>query len=221
LQLIEKRGGSVMKKFVYISLLAVLMMVVGCAPLPPFEIKPQTPNLNIAPSNVKPLNVAIIVQDPMPYTVFYKGQGSYSRDSTAEMRSLGFMLERDLSKIASDTFSQVFRQVVVLRDLPGAGQYDALINLNIGQILMKEKVIVTGETTDISAEWDMSVLDGKNREIFSRKGISPVHNFKWRVTAVRHDTILGINSSMSLILTELAQEWGAMLSNLEIPAAGR
>lgn len=210
-----------MKRFVYILLLGVLVMMIGCAPLPPFEIKPQTPNLNIVPSNVKPLKVAIIVQDPMPYTVFYKGQGSYSRDSTSEMRSLGFMLERDLSKIASDTFSQVFRQVVVLRDLPGAGQYDALINLNIGQILMKEKVIITGETTDISAEWNMSVLDGKNREIFSRKGISPVHNFKWRITAVRHDSILGINSTMSLILAELAQEWGTILSNMEIPAAGR
>ncbi len=200
-----------MKKLAYGLLLITFFTITGCAPLPPYELKPETPNLNISASQIKPFRVALVVQDPMPYTLFYKGEKGYSRDGTAETRAGGFMLERDLSKIASDTFSQVFKQVVVLRDLPQPGQYDATINLNIAQILLKEKVILTGETCDITMEWSMSVLDSQNREILSRQGISPAHNFPFSILTPDHDIILGMNEKLSLILTQLAQEWGTIL----------
>lgn len=210
-----------MKKFVYSLFLIGFFMMTGCAPLPPYEIKPQTPNLNIAQSQIKPFRVALVVQDPMPYTLFYQGEKGYSRDGTAETRAGGFMLERDLSKIASDTFSQVFKQVVVLRDLPQPGQYDATVNLNIGQILLKEKVILTGETCDITAAWTMSLLDNQNREILSRQGISPAHNFPFSILTPDRDIILGMNEKLSLILTQLAQEWGTILYKAELQTAGR
>lgn len=206
-----------MKRFVYVSLLAVFLMMFGCASMPPIEIKPITPNLNIVPSGVRPLKMGIVIQDPMPYSLFYKGQGSYTRDMTADMRAQGLLLERDLSKITYDTFSQAFRQVVILRDLPGPGQYDAVVNLNIGQILAKEHVIVTGETCDITAAWSMTVLDNQNKEIFSTIGISPSHNFKWNAFNPGPGWINGINTTMSLILSELANEWGNTLYKLRIP----
>jgi hypothetical protein len=216
-QLIGKKRRPVMKKFTHLLLLTVILMMVGCASMPPVEIKPITPNLNISPSNVKPLKVAAVIQDPMPYSLFYKGEGSYSRDMTADMRAQGLLLERDLSKIVHDTFSQAFRQVVVLRDMPQPGQYDAVVNLNIGQILAKEHVIVTGETCDITAEWNMTVLNSQNKEIFNTKGISPSHNFKWSAFNPGPGWINGINTTMSLILSELAKEWGTILYKLEIP----
>jgi len=208
-----------MKKFVGISLFTVLLMLVGCASMPPVEIKPVTPNLNIVPSKIRPLKVGVVIQDPMPYSLFYKREGSYTRDMTADMRSQGLLLERDLSKITYDTFSQAFRQVVVLRDLPQPGQYDAVVNLNIGQILAKEHVIVTGETCDITAAWTMTVLNGQNREIFNTKGISPSHNFKWSAFNPGPGWINGINTTMSLILSELAHEWGTTLYQLDMQAS--
>ncbi len=208
-----------MKRFVGISLLTALLMLVGCASMPPVEINPVTPNLNIVPSRIRPLKVAVVIQDPMPYSLFYKGEGSYTRDMTADMRSQGLLLERDLSKITYDTLSQAFRQVVVLRDLPQPGQYDAVVNLNIGQILAKEHVIVTGETCDITAAWTMTVLNGQNREIFNTKGISPSHNFKWSAFNPGPGWINGINTTMSLILSELAHEWGTTLYQLDMQAS--
>ena len=196
-------------------LAAALSVVSGCATLPPYELKPETPNLNIAEK--RPLKIAVVVQDPMSYTLFYKGQGGYSRDSTAECRAGGFALERDLSKIAADTFSQAFEQVVVLRDLPQPGQFDALVSLSIGQILLKERVIITGETCDITAEWNMNVLDSQNRELVSKSGISPAHNFKFSILTPSHDIILGMNDKLSVILAEMAKEWGTALYALEIP----
>jgi len=215
------KTGGLMKRFASAMLIAAFLAVAACAPLPPFEIKPVTPNLNIQSSQVRPLKIAVVIQDPMPYSVFYKGQGSYSRESTAETRSMGFMLERDLTKVVSDTLSQAFTQLVVLRDLPQPGQYDASVNLNIGQILLKEVVVITGETCDITAEWNMTVLDGQNRELFTKKGISPSHNFKFSIINSSHDIILGMNWGLSLILSELSREWGTILYNMEIPTAKR
>ncbi len=210
-----------MKRFVSIMLLSILVLATGCAPMPPFDVRPETPNLSIATSQIRPVKTAIVVQDPMPYTLFYRGQGNYRRDMTAESRAKGFMLERDLSKVVSDTLSQAFNQVVVLRDLPQPGQYDLVVNLNIEQIMMQERVIVTGETCDVTAEWKMSVLDNQNRELLDKRGVSPKHNFKWSAMNPSHDFVLGINSTLSLILSELAKEWGATLSKLDIPTAKR
>jgi hypothetical protein len=198
-------------------LVLALVLVTGCA-VPPFEFNSETPNLNIDLSQKRPLNIAIVVQDPMDYTLFYKGQGGYSRDGTAESRSRGFPIERDLSKISEETFSQIFTQVVVLRDLPQPGQYDAVVNLSIGQILMKERVIVTGETCDVTADWYMSVLDNQNREIFSKKVTSPAHNFKWSAMSPSRDMTIGLNATLSVILSELAREWGNILYAMKIPA---
>lgn len=209
-----------MKRFAMVFLLTAFLAITGCAStLPPIEIKPQTPNLNIAPSNIRPLKVAVVIQDPMPYSFFYKGEKGYSRDMTADLRTQGMLLERDLSKIVQDTLSQAFRQVVILRDLPQPAQYDATVNLNIGQILAKEHVILTGETCDVTAEWNMTVLDGQNKEFLSKKGISPSHNFQWSIVNVGTTWTIGINTTMSLILSELANEWGTILGKLEIPGA--
>jgi hypothetical protein len=206
-----------MKKFVYTLLFFVILLMIGCASMPPVEIKPITPNLNIVPSKIRPLKIGVVIQDPMPYSLFYKGEGSYSRDMTADMRAQGLLLERDLSKIVHDTLSQAFRQVVVFRDMPQPGQYDAVVNLNIGQILAKEHVIVTGETCDITAAWNMTVLDSQNKEILNIKGVSPSHNFKWSAFNPGPGWINGINTTMSLILNELAKEWGTTLYQLDIP----
>jgi hypothetical protein len=211
-----------MKKLSYVVLFTALLAMIGCATTPPIELKPVTPNLNVAPSNVKALLVAVVIQDPMPYSLFYKGEGSYSRDMTADIRNEGLLLERDLSKIVYDTFSQIFKQVVVLRDLPQPGQYGAVVELTIGQILAKEHVVLTGETCDITAEWSMTVLNGKNSEIFRTKGVSPSHNFSWSAFNPGPGWNKGLSTTLSLILNELASEWGTTLYNLEIPGnAGR
>jgi len=60
-------------------------------------------------------------------------------------------------------------------------------------------------------------LDKHNREIFSKKGISPVHNFKWSAMSPSRDMTIGLNATMSMILSELAREWGHILYNMKIP----
>ncbi|MBN2255151.1 MAG: hypothetical protein JW736_05560 [Deltaproteobacteria bacterium] len=208
-----------MKRLSYVVLFTALLAMIGCATTPPVELKPITPNLNIAQSDVRPLLVAVVVQDPMSYTFFYQGEGSYSRDMTAEMRTEGLLLERDLSKVVYETFSQIFKQVVVLRDLPQPGQYDAVVEITINRILNQEHVVLTGETCDITAEWSMTVLNGKNSEIFRTRGISPSHNYGWSAFNPGPGWINGINTNLSLILSELANEWSETLYKLKIPGS--
>jgi len=197
-----------------IILIAALVLITGCA-VPPFDLKVETPNLNIALK--RPLKIAIVVPDPMPYTFLYNGEHGYRRDSTAEVRTMGFPLERDLSRVSSETLSQAFEQAVVLRDLPQPGQYDAVVNLNIGLILLQERVILTGETCDLTVEWAMSVLDGQNREIFTKKGVSPGRNFKFSIMTPSRDLVIGVNEHLPVILNALAREWGTTLYSLDIP----
>lgn len=188
--------------------LVVSTLLAACA-TPPVELRSQIPDLGIAANAKRPLKIAVVVVDPMAYSLFYQGQGAYTRDMTAEMRTKGFPLEAELSRVASDTFSQAFASVVVVRDLPSPGQYDAVVRLDIGQILFKEHVVVTGETCDMTAAWKMSVLDRKNREVLAKQGVSSSHNFAWSAFNPGRGWVMGINEHLPLILTELAQGWGA------------
>lgn len=197
------------------AVLALSAALAACA-TPPVELHSRIPDLGIAPAAKKPLKVAIVVVDPMAYSLFYQGQGTYTRDMTAEMRAQGFPLEAELSRVASDTFSQAFASVVVVRDLPAPGQYDAVVRLDIGQILFKEHVLVTGETCDMTAAWTMSVLDRKNKEVLARKGVSSSHNFSWSVVNPGRGWVMGINEHLPRILTELAQGWGAEVHALPL-----
>lgn len=203
-----------LSRHIFLILVLVLATVTGCA-VPPFDFKVETPNMNIA--SKRPLKIAVVVPDPMSYTFLYNGEKGYRRDDTAGVRAMGFPIERDLSKLSSETFSQGFEQVVVLRDLPQPGQYDAVVNLNIGLILLQERVIVTGETCDLTVEWVMSVLDGQNREILAKKGVSPGRNFKFSIMSPSRDLVIGVNENLPVILNGLAREWGTTLYSLDIP----
>lgn len=193
----------------------VLALAAGCA-TPPMELHPQTPDLGLAAADKRPERIAVVVTDPMPYSLFYQGAGTYTRDMTADIRAGGFPLERELSKVAADTFSQAFASVVVLRELPQPGQYDAVVSLSIGQVLMKEHVVLTGETCDLTAEWAMSVLDRKNKEILAKKGVSPSRNFSWSAFNPGPGFARGIDATLSPILSELARQWGTDLRALDL-----
>lgn len=195
---------------------AAVVLAAGCATMPPVQFDPQTPDLGV--TSKRNLKLAVVIPDPMPYDVFYSGQACpktpnhcYKRDMTAELRSAGFPIESALSRVVSDAFSQAFSQVVVARDLPQAGQYDGVVTLGIGRILNQERVVLTGETNDITAEWTMSVLDKRNKEILNKKGVSPMHNYPWSALNPRPTFVKGITTHLSLILSELAKEWGATL----------
>lgn len=202
-----------------LPLLAALALAAGCA-TPPMELHPRTPDLGLAAADKRPERLAVVVSDPMPYSFFYQGAGTYTRDMTADIRAGGLPLERELSRIGADTFSQAFAQVVVLRELPQPGQYDAVVSLSIGQVLMKEHVVLTGETCDLTAEWAMSVLDGKNKEVLSKKGISSSHNFAWSAFNPGPGFARGIDATLSTILNELARQWASDLRALDLGPRG-
>ena len=212
------------------SNLAVLALVstliAGCAgmsaPTGPVDIKAETPNLGIEASKKLPLKLAVVVPDPMGYTMMYYGvkynpetKKGYSRDMTGAFQSGGYFLERELSKVASETFSQAFAQVVVQRDLPQPGQYDAAVQLNISKITFNEKVKVSGESSDVTTEWTLALYDGKNIEILNKKGAAPVHNFSWSVMSPARDHIVAMGPITSQTITYLVKEWAELLYGFE------
>lgn len=197
------------------AFLAVCALAAGCA-TPPMELHPKTPDLALSAADKRPQRIAVVVSDPMPYSFLYQGAGTYSRDMTADIRAGGFPLERELSRIGADTFSQAYAQVVVLRELPQPGQYDAVVTLSIGRVLMKEHVVLTGETCDLTADWEMSVLDRKNKAVLNQKGVSSSHNFAWSAFNPGPGFAKGIDASMSVILNELAVQWAADLRSLDL-----
>lgn len=210
----------------------VLAMLAGCAgmgkPLGPVDIKAETPNLNIEASKKLPLRLAVVVAEPMGYTIMYYGagytegmenekglKGGYFRDSTAGFHDAGFYLEREMSKVASETFSQAFNQVVVVRELPQPGQYDAVVELSIPKISLHERVNITGESCDVTTQWSMSLLDGQNKEILSKKGVSPAQNFTWSIFTPQRDFLNAMGPIMSKTVTDLTKEWAETLYGSE------
>lgn len=213
-----------------------LVILAGCAgmgqPLGPVDIKAQTPNLNIEPSQKLPLKLAVVVPEPMGYTIMYYGagykegmenekglKGGYFRDMTAGFHEMGFYLEREISKVTAETFSQAFSQVVVLRELPPPGQYDVVVQLNIPKITLFERVNITGESCDVTTAWSMSVLNGQNKEIIGKKGTSPVQNFTWSILNPGRDFHNAMGPIMSKTVTDLAKDWADTLySSAELRA---
>ncbi|MBI5888022.1 MAG: hypothetical protein HZB82_04830 [Deltaproteobacteria bacterium] len=208
----------------------VLAALTGCAgaPLGPVDIRPQTPNLNIEASKKLPLTLAVVVSEPMGYTIMYYGagykegmenaknlKGGYFRDMTSGFHDAGFYLEREMSKAASETFSQAFNQVVVLRELPQPGQYDAVVQLNIPKISLHERVNITGESCDVTTQWSMSLLDGQNREILGKKGVSPAQNFTWSIFTPGRDFLNAMGPIMSKTVTDMTKEWAETLYGSE------
>lgn len=206
------------------AVLFLLALLAGCAgmgqPLGPVAINAQTPNLNIDASKKLPLKLAVVVPDPMGYTIMYYGagykegmetekgvKGGYFRDMTTGFHETGFFLEREISRTASEAFSQAFNQVVIVRELPQPGQYDGIVQVNIPKIALHERVNITGESCDVTTEWSFSVLDGQNKEILGKKGVSPSQNFTWSVLSPQRDFVNAMGPIMSKTVTDLTKEW--------------
>jgi len=198
--------------------------LIGCASMlrvPPVELRAKTPDLSIDASIKRNINLAIVIPDPMAYAIIYEvSANNYTRDFTTQYRSGGFYLERELSKISSETFSQVFSQVTVVRDMPQSGQYDAVAELKIGRILMvlirrpHPYLFPVYLPIDMTAEWSMTVVDRGNREIFSKKGVSSPQSFD--VNMYRPSAwSIAMGQMMSPIISELAKEWAMALHSLE------
>ena len=179
----------------------------------PVNINAKTPNLNIDPSRKMPLKVAVVVPDPMAYTIYYETTGGYERDMTGEYRRYGFMLEREIAKVCSETFSQVFNQVVIVRSLPQSKEYDAIVQVSIGKILLVAKVksMFGKMQNDVTSAWSISVLDGQNIELIGKKGVYPVRSYEWDAYTVEPAFTKGLGQIVSETLSNLAKEWGLLL----------
>lgn len=185
----------------------------------PVNINAKTPTLNIDPSKKIPLKVAVVVPDPMSYTIYYETSGGgYERDMTGEYRRGGFPLEREMSKVCSETFSQVFKQVVVVRSLPQPKEYDAIVQVAIGKIHLTAtlKSMFGKMQNNVTSEWSISVLDGQNIELISKKGVYPVRSYEWDAYTVHPSFNKGLEQIISETLGNLAKEWGLLLYGSDV-----
>jgi hypothetical protein len=183
----------------------------------PVNINAKTPNLNIDPAKKIPLKVAVVVPDPMAYTIYYE-ISNYNSDMTGEYRKGGFPLEREMSKVCSETFSQVFNQVVIVRSLPQPKDYDAIVQVGIGKILQAGKVksMFGKMQNDVTSEWSISVLDSQNIELFGKKGVSQARSFEWSAMSPAEAFSKEMGPIMSETLSELAKEWGLFLYSSDV-----
>jgi hypothetical protein len=183
----------------------------------PVNINAKTPTLNIDPSKKIPLKVAVVVPDPMAYTIYYDIP-NYNRDMTGEYRRGGFPLEREMSKVCSETFLQIFQSVVIVRSLPQPKEYDAIVQVAIGKILLAGKVksMFGKMQNDVTSEWSISVLDSQNIELLGKKGVTPARSFEWNAYSPVEGFTKGMGAIMSETLTNLAQEWGLLLHGSDV-----
>ncbi|MBI5882417.1 MAG: hypothetical protein HZB91_04860 [Elusimicrobia bacterium] len=162
----------------------------ACVPLQlrPYPINAQAEDLGIRPQDKQPLSVAVVVPDPMGnrmlVTTRICGVGAifcndFVKDvtSTQDLDNL-FPVARELSKVAQDTFSQAFRHVTVLRQLPQPGEYDVVAAISIIETRLNRSTKMTLKAADAGEivfvfQWQLRVLDKENVELFSRKDITP------------------------------------------------
>ncbi len=213
------KSGKWLVWFFIVVCQLILMNVDVCigVEVEPVDINAKTPNLNIDSSKRLPLKVAVVVPDPMAYTIYYDIP-NYNRDMTGEYRRGGFPLEREMSKVCSETFSQVFKQVVVVRSLPQPKEYDAIVQVAIGKIHLTAtlKSMFGRMQNNVTSEWSISVLDGQNIEFISKKGIYPVRSYEWDARTVHPSFNKGLEQIISETLGNLAKEWGLLLYGSDV-----
>ena len=202
--------------WIFVSVQLILWSIDVCAGIEvePVNINAKTPNLNIEPSKKIPLKVAVVVPDPMAYTIYYETSGGgYERDMTGEYRRYGFFLEREMAKVCSETFLQVFSQVVIVRSLPQPGEYDAIVQVSMGKILLVAKVksMFGKMQNDVTSEWSISVLNSQNIELLGKKGVTQSKSYEWDAKTVEPAFTKGLEQIISEALSNLAKEWGLLL----------
>ena len=191
----------------------------------PFPINAKTENLNIEPSSKLPLKVAVVVPDPLGTRVMYtppKGHGRPDQkpmDQTDQMHGDQVAivpLARELAKVSIETFSQVFDQAVLLRQMPSPGEFDSTIQLkisNINSIAYMESPFNAWQ--EVSLDWKLIILDNQGIEILNKKGLTAAKRLDIKGSFSMDPFINKMSEIMSDQLTELGKEWGSMLYSSE------
>jgi hypothetical protein len=183
----------------------------------PFPINAKTENLNINPSSKLPLKVAVVIPDPLGTRLMYTPPNSKKppMDQTDQMHGdqvAMVPLARELAKVSIETFSQVFDQAILFRQLPPPGEYDAVIQIRISSIntigYMKGPF---NAWQDVSLDWKLSVLDNQGIELIDKKDMTPAKKLVVKGSFSMDPWINSMSALLSEQLTELGKQWGLML----------
>jgi len=200
----------------------------------PVSIHAQAEPMGIAPLEKIPLKLAVVVAEPHGHRIiithrpwspgsspkvssqnvaFAKGGGERTADQTNVFGGeQGIPIGRELTKVAGESFSQAFGTVSSFREAPAAGQYDLTAIIQVKKVDVFEYVNVNPLFTpdkgsvEVMLNWDLSVVDRKGVEQFSRKGITPPEKFPVQSSSNADWFFDGLGNACSKLLSRLAKE---------------
>lgn len=218
------------QSFFLIATLALMAMVLnGCITwrLPPINAK--TPNLGITDQERHPLNIAVIVPEPLGFryiidwNIFNKGvkQTHIKPEDWTDRYGgdTGMPIGPELVKLTNETFSQVFDLTAVVKETPGPGEYDAIVEIRVMELRNVDTLragMASGKReVELSLKWKLRVLDRDGVEIFSQEDITRGANSEAPFMFGLEKYNLYFGGKISDLLSIVAQDWGKRLHSSE------
>jgi hypothetical protein len=213
---------------IFLPAFAVLLSLAGCVTLRPFPVTARVENLQIAPSAKLPLSAAIVIPDPMGfrilvtsrrYNVYGMEMQNVTQDRTSMYGEKGAPVGTELSRVAGDVFSQVLARTLTLRQPPQTGEYEAVIDVRIRQVNMmnviRSSIGSSKMESEITLDYEVTVLDNKGVEIFHAKARTPVEKSQAKGFNVTEAYMNGIGAALSNAVTNAARDAGLMVYTSE------
>ncbi len=164
--------------------LTLAALLGACQSLPTYPINARPRKLAIGEGDKVPLEVALVISEPMACRLFLdrriaRPSGETFRSSSRELSGAEgtdqyYPLRREFARVAEATFRQVFTGVVLLKQLPPPGRHGAVVQIDLLEARIMEVAVFGGKRgrthADVVLTWRLEVLDGANVRIAEERG---------------------------------------------------
>jgi hypothetical protein len=192
--------------------------------LHPVAFNAPAPELGLSAEQRLPLNVAVVIPDPMGLRYYYTppamaAGGARRMDQTDQLQGdKGLPLGGELARLVDQSFPAAFQHAAVLRQLPAPGEYDAVVELSVAsidQVAYMKGAGFGGVDSEMWMDWKMTVLDKKNVEVFSGKSVTEKRRFNVPAGFTAEPMLQAIGREGGMLLAQITKE-AALSSRSEL-----
>ena len=167
-------------------------LLMGCMmQMQPVPMSTQVGSFGIAESSKIPLSIAVVVLDPPTHRLMFKPIDGAPVDRTNQLPGENLWpLNMELAQASRNVFSQIFKSVTLLRQIPALGSnYDLIIIARLKEVQQAAKQPKPFEVNmpyELDYLWSLTVMNSEGVEILKKEDRTEPKIFmgttqKWRL----------------------------------------
>jgi hypothetical protein len=145
-------------------------------------------DLGLRESERIPLKAALVIDFPMRPRMLFTDRHNFAFGSELFSRTEdrtgegdweeSFPLERELVRVSSGAFRQIFRETDFLREAPPPGAYGAVVLFGVQEVEILDqtdnKKLPPRREAGVAMKWSLRVLDARGAEAFEMGHVTPM-----------------------------------------------